>query len=201
MLVTPIKFDCCFECTTYSNKHKVDILIQEKLPSNAAWLQARDRMLLPILQRMVLASFGIMPTRWTALGSELPERESIWMEKDLTKRKIKLYFWHLCSMVRLTYEQYLKHDTQDDTFFSSFASTAHSAMRLLSSRMDEKNPIVPMRSPEAMHLWFQIKLVKNEDPVNDAIYNTASRMMWRNDCSMWKVRNVVLCFLRTPSTN
>lgn len=202
LIITPIRFDCCFDCSTYANKHKVDLLIQEKLPSSAAWIHARDHMLLPVLRRMVLVSSGIMPMRWTDLDTTLPERASMWEEGNLTKRKIKLYFWQLCSMVRLTYEQYLKHDTQDDTFFGSFASNALSAMHLLSSNRDDKHPIIPLRSPDAMHVWFQIKLVKNEDPVHDVIYNTASRLRWNNECAMWKVIRVCFPSVRplTPPT-
>jgi hypothetical protein len=198
MSMTTVKFDCCFECSAYSNKHKVDDLILGKLPSNAVWLQARDQMLIPVLQRMALASAGIMPMYWTTQDAALPERVSIWKEKDLTKRKIKLDFWTLCFMALRTYEQYLQHD---NTFFSRFASTAHSALSLLSSSAYGKPPILQMRSPEAMHLWFQIKLVKNEDPVNDVIFNTASRMLWRNECAMWKVRGVSFFDTHSLTTN
>jgi len=189
MLMTPIKFDCCFDCSAYSNKYKIDTLFKEKLPSNTAWLHARDRMLLPVLQRMALASAGIMPTHWAALEQTLPSRESMRKkETDDNKRKIRLCLWHLCSMVRMTYDQYLGYDTQDCTFFDSFASIAHNALRLLSCRANDKIPIMPMRSPEALQLWFQIKLLKNEDHVLDTVYNTASRMQWRNERSMWMVR-------------
>jgi hypothetical protein len=184
--MTPILFDCCFDCSAYANKQKVDVLFHEKLPTESAWHHARDHMLLPILQRMALASGGIMPMRWTVLEIALPARITTWKEQDLVKRKIKLYFWHLCAMARSTYEQYLKYDLQDNsTFFHAFGSTAQSAMHCLTVATP---PLIKMRSPEAMHLWFQIKLVKNEDHVNDLTYNTASRMRWKNECAMWQAR-------------
>ena len=182
--MTPILFDCCYDCSAYSNKQKVDVLFHEHLPSESAWHHARDRMLLPILQRMALASEGIMPMRWTVLENALPKRITTWKETDLVKRKIKLYFLRLCAMVRSTYEQYLAYDLQDEsTFFHAFASTAQSAMHGLTAATP---PLLQMRSPEAMHLWYQIKLIKNEDPVNDLTYNTASRMRWRNENALWK---------------
>jgi len=91
-------------------------------------------------------------------------------------------------MVQLTYEQYLKHDTQDRTFFDSFASTAQSVLHMLNTGRQDQRPLTSLQCPDAMHLWFQIKLIKNEDPVNDVIFNTTSRTRWRNDSIMWKVR-------------
>jgi hypothetical protein len=130
-----------------------------------------------------------MPMRWTALENALPARITTWKEKDLVKRKIKFYFWHLCAMARSTYEQYLKYDLQDEsTFFHAFASTAQSAMHGLTSATP---PFLQMRSAEAMHLWFQIKLIKNEDHVNDLTYNTASRMRWKNEKALWKASSPI----------
>jgi hypothetical protein len=177
MLIAPLKFQCCFHCSAYANSPGVEKVI-EKFSSEGAWLQARDRMLQPILLRMAEASQGYMPLRWTDARMPLPSPESVQEEPDEVKRKVRSNFWRLCRITRLTFEEYVAEDTRDETLVHIIHRMAYFSLTLLTYSEDDEQPILPRTSPEAMHLSYQIDHIINEDGVLDVIYNlTSHRLM------------------------
>ena len=177
MLLPPMKFDCCFHCSTHAGLLKVENLLKEKFTCESAWLQARDRMLQPILRRMAEASQGYMPVRWTDARMPLPTYESLGAEPSGIKRDVRSIFWRLCRIVRFSFEEYVsgnilfEHEiTPNESVLQSFYRMA-SSTKLLTAMNCNQELTVENRTPEAMHLSFQISLVNNYDGVLDTLYN------------------------------
>jgi hypothetical protein len=181
MLITPLRFECCFHCSTYSNTLKIDKLLEAQLPTEGVWLNTQEKLLLPILKRVAQASRGIMPMRWVDKHTPLPERDSLKLETESNKRRMRMHFWDLCHMARHTFDQYQSEDIHHTSFIHNFVRIAEVTLNLMTHGREQ---LIQRKSQEAMHLWFQIQLLKNEDVVLDTIYNLTSR----NTTTTWQVR-------------
>ena len=83
-MFVPIRFTCCFYCSTNAIKTAISDLL-DNLPPDA-WLLVRDRMLLPVMRRLPK-----MNGRWADLAQPLPPCPS---DRDQAR------CWELCRMVR-----------------------------------------------------------------------------------------------------
>jgi len=158
MVYLPLVFTCCFACSTNHTKACVESLL-ESLPA-AAWPQCRDRMLMPILRRLAELDRR-MPLSWLDLAKPLAIRPvSMSVADDL----ILVRYWQLCSMVRSGWKP---------EFFKIFESLAASILSLVS-------PDSGFLHAKNCELYFQIKLIKNEDHVLRIVINVA-RSKWVRD--------------------
>ena len=190
-----MKFQCCFHCSAHITSQKVDKLLEKNFTCEGAWLQARDRMLRPILRRMAEASQGYMPVRWTDARIPLPTYDLLLTEPNSAKRRIRVLFWRLCRIVRYSFEEYASGITQDilhtsettpkETVIQSFHRMA-SSMKNLVLRDITQEPITP-RTPETMHLSFQIGLINNEDIILDTVYYVVSHKLRISKVSNFKI--------------
>ena len=188
----PVEFSCCFRCSSESIKAKVDDLISSKypLPNEAAWLAARDRVLLPTLRRIALLdSSHAMPPRWTDLSQPLPPCPpgiSRFMGEEHRIRSLaRIRYWEMCRMARLGYDDH-QTDFQrlhpNDSLFHAFSALGDSILQLLLLRMQPELASAPLPNEEArprldhdaaVAVWNQIKLIRNHDTVLQIIYNVA----------------------------
>ena len=201
VLILPIEYTCCFRCSEESIKSKVDDLISDKLPTKEAWHSAKDRMLLPVLRRLSLLD-ARMPMTWTDTSIPLPQCPPAPKDSDEDKRirsLIRIRFWELCRMARLSYDEYqinFQKIVLSDSFIHAFSSLADSIMSLLNLQM---KPILvnstvneKIRHDEVVATWNQIKLIRNIDTVLQIIYRVASSFARSRNKTMWMVSFLVV---------
>ena len=186
MLIHPMKFHCCFHCSSHADTQKVEKLLSKKFDCEGAWLQARDHMLRPILQRIAEASEGYMPVRWTDARTPLPAYNSLMEVPDDVKRHVHIIFWRLCRIVRYSFEEYVSGNNRDLLFEDAFDAMQDenaiesfyrmvSHTRFITIRDHDHNSMMEQRTPEAIS--FQICLVNNEDKVMDTLYNLVTHKL------------------------
>jgi hypothetical protein len=194
MISLPVEFSCCFRCSSESIKAKVDDLISsnDPLPNEAAWLAARDRMLLPVLRRIAaLDTSHAMPPRWTDLSQALPPcppGQSRFMGEEHRIRSLaRIRFWEMCRMARLDYAKHqsdFQRIQSSDSLFHAFSALGDSILQLLILRMrpEATTPRLPGEEeddrPRLDHdavvpVWNQIKLLRNHDTILQIVYKVA----------------------------
>jgi hypothetical protein len=143
-------------------------------------------MLQPIVVRMAEASQGRMPVRWTDARLPLPTYASLGAEPNPIKRYVRISFWRLCRIVRYSFEEYVSGNKPDllfedaseigpnESVIQSFYRMA-SSTKMLTAMNFNQELTVKNRTPEAMHMSFQISLANNDDKVLDTLYSLATR--------------------------
>ena len=185
----PVEFACCFRCSTESIKSKVDDILQEKLPTESVWLAARDRMLLPVLRNLCCLN-TCMPLAWTNLSNPLPNcPDGISYSDDKDKimhTRIRIRFWELCRMVRLSYDAYQTGiQRSESTFFDTFFVLSSSIMDMIRPNVRmisliTTEPLIRERSQKteddnlAIFTRYQLNLIRNEDTMPQTVYQAAA---------------------------